>query len=124
RRRRGVGRDQRAALPVAEGDHGREEEAAGDPLRVRPRRRRVATRRGRLEDGGALDRGPAGARRHGEDRGRRQRRAEDRGLPRGEAPAVKSVRDFTWTKSAKSSAASPTGSRTWSIHDVRRTRTS
>ena len=30
RRRRRLGRDQRAALPVAEGDHGREVEAAGD----------------------------------------------------------------------------------------------
>ena len=32
RGRRRLGRDQRAALPVAEGDHGREEEAAGEPL--------------------------------------------------------------------------------------------
>ena len=31
-RRRRLGRDQRAALPVAQGDHGREEEAAGDAL--------------------------------------------------------------------------------------------
>ena len=38
--RRRLGRDQRAALPVAEGDHGREVEAAGDALARRPRRRR------------------------------------------------------------------------------------
>ena len=31
--RRRLGRDQRAALPVAQGDHGREEEAAGDARR-------------------------------------------------------------------------------------------
>ena len=30
---RGLGRDQRAALPVAQGDHGREDEAAGDARR-------------------------------------------------------------------------------------------
>ena len=35
-------RDQRAALPVAEGDHGREEEAAGDASRRRRRHRRRA----------------------------------------------------------------------------------
>ena len=39
RRDRRLGRDQRAALSVAEGDHGREEEAAGDALARRPRRR-------------------------------------------------------------------------------------
>ena len=41
-------RDQRAALPVAEGDHGRQEEAAGDGLGRRRRDRRVARRRRRL----------------------------------------------------------------------------
>ena len=53
--RRGVGRDQHAAVPVAEGDHGREEEAAGDARRRAGRRggrpgddrRRAATRRRR-----------------------------------------------------------------------------
>ena len=39
RRRRRVGRDQRASLPVAQGDHGRQVEAAGGPRR-RGRRRR------------------------------------------------------------------------------------
>ena len=38
-RRRGRGLDQRAALSVAEGDHGREVEAAGDALARRPRPR-------------------------------------------------------------------------------------
>ena len=44
RGRRGLGRDQRAAVPVAQGDHGREDEAAGDAVagrcRSRARRRR------------------------------------------------------------------------------------
>ena len=47
RGRRGLGRDQRAALPVAQGDHGREDEAAGDAVarrRRRGRRRRRARR--------------------------------------------------------------------------------
>ena len=44
RRRRGERRDQRAALPVAQGDHGREEEAAGRALARRSRRRRRARR--------------------------------------------------------------------------------
>ena len=72
RRRRGRGLDQRAALPVAEGDHGREEEAAG-------RRSRSPTSGSRPSAPGeagsrtevlALSR-PAAARRHPEDRGRR-----------------------------------------------------
>ena len=64
-RRRRLGRDQRAALPVAQGDHGREEEAAGhaDGSRSRPRRRRG--RRGRLA-------APSSS------RSRRRRRAESR----------------------------------------------
>ena len=48
-RRRGLRRDQRAALPVAQGDHGREDEAAGD-ARVSPisaSRRIAPARRGR-----------------------------------------------------------------------------
>ena len=43
RDRRGLGRDQRAALPVAQGDHGREDEAAGVG---HPRGRRRGRRRG------------------------------------------------------------------------------
>ena len=39
---RGRRLDQHAAVPVAEGDHGREEEAAGDASRRRCRRRRAA----------------------------------------------------------------------------------
>ena len=70
-RRRRLGRDQRAALPVAEGDHGREVEAAGDALRRRPGPRRRRRRRGGLAHGGARARRPAAARRHAEDRGRR-----------------------------------------------------
>ena len=73
RGRRRLGRDQRAALPVAQGDHGREVEAAGDSLRGRPRARRRRPRRGGLEDDRARARAAALARRHGEDRGRRQR---------------------------------------------------
>ena len=48
RGRRRERRDQRAALPVAQGDHGREEEAAGRPLARRARRRRRRGGRGRL----------------------------------------------------------------------------
>src|SRR5256885_11304722 len=48
RRRRGQRRDQRAALPVPQGDHGCEEEAAGRPLARRPRDRRGRGRRIRL----------------------------------------------------------------------------
>jgi hypothetical protein len=74
RGRRGLGRDQRAALPVAQGDHGREDESAGDPrladvgVEGTPRARR-ARRTTVLELGP-----PAVARRPGEDRGRRARR--------------------------------------------------
>ena len=35
-----LGHDQRAALPLVQGDHGREEEAGGDQVAGRPRRRR------------------------------------------------------------------------------------
>ena len=84
-RRRRLGRDQRAALPVAQGDHGREEEAAGDALARRPRRRRRArsARRARAPRcSRSNDPPPRGDTR--EDRGRRLGRAEDRRLPRGE----------------------------------------
>ena len=57
-----------------------------------------------LEDGGARARRSARARRHGEDRGRRQRRAEDRRLPRGEAAAVR--------RSSSSSITAASSSRT------------
>ncbi len=50
RRHRGLGRDQRAALPVPEGDHGREEEAAGLAVCVRPRARWRRARRGRARE--------------------------------------------------------------------------
>ncbi len=63
RGRRGERRHQRAALSVAQGDHGREEEAAGRPLARRPRRRRRRGGRRRLADHGARPRRPAGARR-------------------------------------------------------------
>ena len=48
RRDLGRRRDQRAALPVAEGDHGRPQEAARGRRRRRRRDRRVVGRRGRL----------------------------------------------------------------------------
>ena len=54
-------RDQRAPLPVAEGDHGGEEEAARHQGHRRRRDRRRPGRRGRLEDSGARDQ-PAAAR--------------------------------------------------------------
>ena len=83
-RRRRLGCDQRAALPVAEGDHGREVQAAGDALARRSRARRRARGRGRLTDGGLRPAAAALARRVDADRGRRLRRAEDRRLPGGE----------------------------------------
>src|SRR6476646_2603038 len=76
--RRGVGRDQHAALSVAEGDHGREEEAAGHVVR---RRRR---RRCRSRDDGARVEPAAAARRGAQDRGRRDRGGADRRVPRRE----------------------------------------
>src|SRR6266545_581197 len=84
-------RDRRAALSVAEGDHGREEEAAGVDRHGRARTRRVAGRPGGLEDGSARARRSSRAWRDREDRGRRQQRGEDRRVPRGEAAAVKSL---------------------------------
>ena len=55
RRDLGGRRDQRAALPLAEGDHGREEEAARHQGDRRRRHRHRRGRRGRLEDPGARD---------------------------------------------------------------------
>src|SRR5438132_1117026 len=76
--RRGLRRDQRAALPVAEGDHGREEEAARDARARRSRRRRRRGRRGRLEDRGVRALAASVARRLAQDRGRRERGRADR----------------------------------------------
>src|SRR6266542_140737 len=73
-----VRRDQRAALSVAEGNHGREEEAAGNARRVGVAARRVAAGRGRVGDAGAGAQRPARARGHGQDRGRRRRRSATR----------------------------------------------
>ena len=72
--RRGLGRDQRAALPVAEGDHGREDEAAGGAAR-RPRSAGRRQRRGRPCSRSAR-RPSRGERR--QDRGRRRRGRGDR----------------------------------------------
>src|SRR5438552_467914 len=83
RGRRGERCDQRAALPVPQGDHGREEEAAGRPLSGRPRCRRRSGRRGGLPHHGARARRPTGTRRRAQDRGRRERCASHRRLPRG-----------------------------------------
>src|SRR3954451_6584355 len=85
RRCRGERRDQRAAVSVPQGDHGREEEAVRDTLARRHRARRRGGRRGGLEDRGARAHRSAVARRLAQDRRRRQRRAGDRRLPRGEA---------------------------------------
>ena len=90
--RRRLRRDQRAALPVAEGDHGREEEAAGDPVARRPRARRAAT----LGEAGSRtevlalgDRRPRGDARKIEDDG--SARAADRRVPGGEEAAVRTL---------------------------------
>src|SRR5262249_36431225 len=85
---RRLGRDQRAALPVPQGDHGREEEAAGKHLARRARARSGAAGRGRLAHGGPRAERPAGARRDHADRRRRQQRREDRRVPRAEARPV------------------------------------
>ena len=55
RRDLGRRRDQRAPLPVAQGDHGGEEEAARHEVRRRRRHRGRPGGRGRLEDAGARD---------------------------------------------------------------------
>src|SRR5205814_1593164 len=82
------------ALPVAEGDHGREEEAAGDAHARRSRRRRRPGRRGRLEDRGIRVLAAAVARRLAQDRGRRQGGRADRRVPRGEAARLMSILVF------------------------------
>ena len=51
--RRCLRRDQRASLPIAEGHHGCEVEAAGEPGRLRARARRGRRRGERLAHGGA-----------------------------------------------------------------------
>src|SRR5262249_37171228 len=72
------------ALPVTEGDHGSEEEAAGRRLGRGARARRERRRRRGLADGGLLPRAAAAARRVAEDRRRRHSGGADRRLPRGE----------------------------------------
>ena len=79
--RRRLGRDQRAALPVAQGDHGSEVEAAGDGRPRRHRRRAGASRRGRREDDGPRALAAAVAQRPGQARGRRDRCGEDPRVP-------------------------------------------
>src|SRR5262249_18782265 len=76
---------QHAALSVAEGDHGCEEEAPGD-ARGRGRRRR---RRGAHD--GPCARPAARARRGAADRGRRLCRGHDRRVPRRAEAAVKTL---------------------------------
>ena len=88
RRDLGRRRDQRAALPVAQGDHGRQEEAARDARRIgdvghrrRPGRRRgLAGRLRRLQ----RRRPPEGRRRDHRGRGHRRDGREDRRLARRE----------------------------------------
>ena len=85
RGRRRLGRDQRAALPVAQGDHGREEEAAGDAVARRRRRRRRPRRRERLAHRGARRSAPPpprGETRRIEDDGERRRRRSSTSSPR------------------------------------------
>ena len=84
RGRRRLGRHQRASLPVAQGDHGGEVEAAGGRVAGRRRRRGRSRRHGRLAHDRALGRAAAREERPGPDRGRRQRRREDRRVPRRE----------------------------------------
>ncbi len=70
-------RDQRAALPQPEGDHGRQEEAPRHARRRRRRHRGRPRRRGRLAHHGARAEGPAreGGRRDHRGRGHRTRRS-------------------------------------------------
>ena len=84
RGRRRLGRDQRAALPVAQGDHGREEEAAGDADARRPRcrgRRAARAARGPRCSRSAIRRRAA---RRARSRTTATRAAADRRVPRGE----------------------------------------
>ncbi len=87
-------RDQRAALPVAEGDHGRQEEAAGDQVR-RGRGHRGRPRRVRERPRALLGlRRPAGQVRGSDHRGRGHQRhgREDRGVAgREEAPGMSGI---------------------------------
>src|SRR5262249_20020448 len=86
-----VGRDQRAALPVAEGDHGRQAQAAGDAVGRRPRPRRRRRRRGRLAHDGDRAQRAASAWRHDRDRGRRLGSREGCRLPRRAEAAVSTL---------------------------------
>src|SRR6185503_2810921 len=88
-RGRRLGCDQRPALPGAEGDHGREEEAAGDALARRHRRPGRGGGRGWLAYDGRSAERPAVPGRHPEDRRRRLGRREDRRVPGGEEGCMK-----------------------------------
>ena len=86
-------RDQRAALPVAQGDHGREEEAARHPRRRRRGHRGRPRRRGGLAHP-VLARQPAGreaGRRDHRGRGHERDGREDRQLARGKEAAGMSI---------------------------------
>ena len=80
----GRGLPQRAALPLAQGHHGRQEEAAGHQDARGPRRSSRPGRGGRLaHDRHRASATPPSRGRHDQDRGRRLRRPEDPRLPRG-----------------------------------------
>ena len=93
--RLGERHDQRTALHLAEGDDGRQEEAArsADARRSRPRCRRRG--RWRLEDRRARHRRAAGSRQFGEDHRRRQRRAGHRRLPRRASSSYEASSSFS-----------------------------
>ncbi len=85
-------RDQRAALPVAEGDHGRQEEAAGHRVRRRRRDRRVARSAATAPTSQCGDFKAPPSKSAGHDhrgRGHRRHRREDRRLARrAQAPRL------------------------------------
>ena len=98
-----LGHHQRAALPLLQGDHGGEEEARGEEVARRPRRRRLHRRPGqRHQPGARLRRPPAEGRgRQGHRRGRRRREA--RRLPRrarrSSEPADEEEETLPWQRS-------------------------
>ena len=114
-----LGHDQRAALPLVQGDHGREEEAGGDQVAGRPRRRPVDRGPGQRDQPGArLRRPPA------QGRGRQgaptratarqklvelPRRPEDRLSPAridGRGDTSPWQRSWSWSSSTRPAAAS------------------
>src|SRR5262249_24360695 len=102
----------------AEGNHGREEEAAGRALARRPRPRRRRRWRSRLEDGGLRAERAACPRRIRPDRGRRHRRGQARRLPRGEkGPLVRPLVTFD-PKRTQVEAALAGVSRPWTCVPV------